>query len=118
MCLPFPFLFPIPYFIFLISLLFFPSYQPATSLWVLRSRFRLSSGIPEAIGKRARRKPEESRAKTEGISLFSEAFPKAATLLGVFYVGNKLFFVVYELIVNGLGGVVPPLPPQTPVFAN
>jgi len=61
---------------------------------------------------------EGCTAKTEGISLFSEALPKVATLLGMFYVANKLFFVYYELVVNGLEGVVPPLPPLKPVFAN
>jgi hypothetical protein len=54
----------------------------------------------------------------EGLGVFPEALPKAATLLGVFYDGNKLFFIVYELIINGLAGVAPPPPPLRPVFAN
>jgi hypothetical protein len=94
----------------------FPFYFCRISFGKSRSRFGVSSGITEENHKESRRIPEESTAKPEGIWLFPEAVPKAATLLGVFYDENELFFISYELIVNGLAGVAPPPPPLMPVF--
>jgi hypothetical protein len=48
---------------------------------------------------------------------FPEALPKNATLLRGIYVGQKLFFVYYAIITNGLVGVVPPPPPLMDDFA-
>jgi hypothetical protein len=92
-------------------LLLFCSYFYLISFSNSRSRFSVSSGIPEADHKHSRRNPEESTEKPEGMGPFPEALPKAATLFGLFYDGNKLFFIVYELIIKGLAGVAPPPPP-------
>jgi hypothetical protein len=48
----------------------------------------------------------------------SEAVPKNATLLGCFYVGNKLFFVYDQLTVNKLNGVAPPRNHTNGVFSD
>ncbi|HCL06586.1 MAG TPA: hypothetical protein DHW64_11765 [Chitinophagaceae bacterium] len=92
-------------------------YQHRVCFGIYRNRFGNPSGNPEENPKDSRRKSEGYTAKPEAMKPFPEALPKNATLLRGIYVGQKLFFVYYAIITNGLVGVAPPPPPLMDVFA-